>query len=218
MKNEKNKDDISVKTVDSMEEAGARAAAEAAAEMEAEETAVNEWETVAETETEAAAEVADEADKQVKELTAKLAEAEKLRLLALAEMDNQRKRLANEREALRLNTEQNTVMPFLQVFDHFTMAVTAAGSSTNLDALLKGMEMIQKEFDRAFSELGIEKIEAVGKDFDPNLHEAMAQEPSETVPAGKVIKQWCLGFKAGSRLLKPAMVIVSSGKPEEEKA
>ena len=59
-------------------------------------------------------------------LTAKLAEAENQRLLALAEMDNQRKRAAKERENLRANVEQDTLLPFLQVFEHFTMAVNAA--------------------------------------------------------------------------------------------
>lgn len=147
-------------------------------------------------------------------LNAKLTEAETQRLLALAEMDNQRKRAAKERENLRANVEQDTLQPFLQVFEHFTMAVTAAEKAQNLETLLKGMEMIQAEFDKAFSELGVEKIDAMGKEFDPKLHEAVAQEPSETVPAGTVIKQWSFGFKSGDRLLKPAMVIVSSGKPE----
>ena len=154
------------------------------------------------------------AEEIIADLNAKLAEAETQRLLALAEMDNQRKRAAKERENLRANVEQDTLQPFLQVFEHFTMAVTAAEKAQNLETLLKGMEMIQAEFDKAFSELGVEKIDAMGKEFDPKLHEAVAQEPSETVPAGTVIKQWSFGFKSGDRLLKPAMVIVSSGKPE----
>ena len=153
-------------------------------------------------------------EETIADLTAKLAEAEKLRLLALAEMDNQRKRAARERDNLRAHVEQDTLLPFLQVFEHFTMAVNAASKAQNMDALLKGMEMIQAEFDKAFSELGVERIDAMGKEFDPNMHEAVAQEPSDTVPAGIVLKQWSFGFKSGDRLLKPAMVIVSSGKAE----
>lgn len=153
-------------------------------------------------------------EETIADLTAKLAEAANQRLLLLAEMDNQRKRAAKERENLRANVEQDTLMPFLQVFEHFTMAVNAASKAQNMESLLKGMEMIQAEFDKAFSELGVEKIDALGKEFDPKLHDAVAQEPSETVPAGTVLKQWSFGFKSGDRLLKPAMVIVSSGKPE----
>jgi len=153
---------------------------------------------------------------RINELTLKLAEAERLRLLALAEMDNQRKRLAKEREQIRLNTTQDVVSPFLQVFDYFTMAVTMAEKSRNLDSLLQGMNMIQQLFDKALNELGVERIDAMGKKFDPLLHDAKEQRPSETVPAGIVMEQWSMGYKMGDRLLKPAMVIVSSGKPAPE--
>lgn len=133
------------------------------------------------------------------------------RLLLLAEMDNQRKRIAKEMESTRYNVMQDTLSPFLQVFDHFTMAVSAAANSDNHQSLVQGLEMIQKEFDRAFSELGVRKIDAVGKEFDPKLHEAVAQEASDDVPAGIVIRQWSCGYASGERLLKPAMVVVSSG-------
>ena len=109
-------------------------------------------------------------------------------------------------------------MPFLQVFDFFTMAVKSAQQSQNLDALLQGMQMIQQLFDKALDELGVEKIEAVGKKFDPALHDAKEQRPSDTVPEGIVIEQWNTGFKFGDRLMKPAMVIVSSGKEKTEPA
>jgi len=157
---------------------------------------------------------------RIEELEKKLAEAEKQRLLALAEMDNQRKRFSKELEALRYRVTQDTLFPFLQVMDHFSMAVKAAEApGANADAILKGMEMISNEFDHAFTDLGVEKIDAAGKPFDPNFHEAVAEEPSDTVPAGVVIRQWSMGCKMGSRLLKPAMVVVSSGPaaPEEEK-
>jgi len=148
---------------------------------------------------------------KLKELETKLAEAEDKRLRTIAEMDNFRKRTAKEMENLRLNVLQDTITPFLQVFDHFAMAVDASAKSDNLKSLLDGMKMIQGEFDKAFSELGVTKIDAVGQDFDPNLHEAVSQEASDTVPQGKVIRQWCYGYKTPLRLLKPAMVVVSSG-------
>ena len=154
---------------------------------------------------------------KLKETEEKLKEAERLRLLALAEMDNQRKRLAKEMENVRYNTTQDTIFPFLQVFDHFTMAVAAAGKSSSLESLVQGMEIIQKEFDKAFSDLDVTVIDAEGKPFDPVLHEAVAEEPSDTVPNGTVIRQWSRGYRCGSRLLKPAMVVVSSGPAEEEK-
>lgn len=157
-----------------------------------------------------------ECEAKIKELEAKLKEADDKYLRAVAEMDNSRKRTAKEMENLRLNVMMDTISPFLQVFDHFSMAVAASSASNNLKSLLEGMKMIQNEFDKAFSELGVVKIDAVGKDFDPSLHEAVSQEASDTVPAGKVIRQWSFGYKTPLRLLKPAMVVVSSG-PRQNK-
>ncbi|MBQ9336369.1 MAG: nucleotide exchange factor GrpE [Lentisphaeria bacterium] len=144
-----------------------------------------------------------------------LLEMEDKRLRLLAEMENQRKRAVKDMESVRYNTMTDTLHPFFQVFDHFSMAVAATETTTNMQTLLEGMKMIRAEFDRAFSDLGIERIDATGKDFDPNTQEAMSQEASDTVPAGKVIRQWCYGYKLGDRLLKPASVVVSSGPAEK---
>ncbi len=152
---------------------------------------------------------------KVAKLEKALLEMEDKRLRLLAEMENLRKRAIKDMEAVRYNTMTDTLHPFFQVFDHFSMAVAATETTTNMQTLLEGMKMIRAEFDRAFSELGIERIDATGKDFDPNTQEAMSQEASDTVPAGKVIRQWSFGYKMGDRLLKPANVVVSSG-PEEK--
>jgi len=156
----------------------------------------------------------EELEKKLEETEAKLKDAERLRLLALADMDNQRKRTAKEMENVRYNTTQDTVFPFLQVFDHFSMAVAAAEKSSSFESMLQGMEIIQKEFDKAFSDLDITVIDASGKPFDPAVHEAVAEEHSDTVPAGTVLRQWSRGYRCGTRLLKPAMVVVSSGPSE----
>jgi len=155
-------------------------------------------------------------EEKVAKLEKALLEMEDKRLRLLAEMENQRKRAVKDMEAVRYNTMTDTLHPFFQVFDHFSMAVAATETTTNMQSLLEGMKMIRAEFDRAFSELGIERIDATGKDFDPNTQEAMSQEASDTVPAGKVIRQWCFGYKMGDRLLKPANVVVSSGPAEKE--
>ena len=156
----------------------------------------------------------EELEKKLEETEAKLKDAERLRLLALADMDNQRKRTAKEMENVRYNTTQDTVFPFLQVFDHFSMAVAAAEKSSSFESMLQGMEIIQKEFDKAFADLDITVIDAAGKPFDPAVHEAVAEEHSDTVPSGTVLRQWSRGYRCGTRLLKPAMVVVSSGPAE----
>ena len=154
-------------------------------------------------------------EEKVAKLEKALLEMEDKRLRLLAEMENQRKRAVKDMEAVRYNTMTDTLHPFFQVFDHFSMAVAATETTTNMQTLLEGMKMIRGEFDRAFSDLGIERIDATGQDFDPNTQEAMSQEASDTVPAGKVIRQWSFGYKMGDRLLKPANVVVSSGPAEK---
>jgi molecular chaperone GrpE len=146
------------------------------------------------------------------DMNAKLAEMNDKYLRLQAEFQNYRKRTAKEVSAARLVGQVDALTPFLQVFDHFNMAVTAAETAANMDAIRDGLKMILSEFSKAIDELGIEKIDAVGKAFDPNLHEAMANEPSDEVEEGVVIKQWTCGYRMGDRLLRPANVVVSSGK------
>lgn len=159
-------------------------------------------------------------EEKIAKLEKALVEMEDKRLRLLAEMENQRKRSVKDIETTRYNVMTDTLFPFFQVFDHFMMAVSATEASQNMESLLAGMKMIRTEFDRAFSDLGIKQIDATGKDFDPLTQEAMSQEESDTVPAGKVIRQWSYGYMLGDHLLKPANVVVSSGpakKAEEEK-
>lgn len=158
----------------------------------------------------------DDPKQKIASLEKAVLELEDKRIRLIAEMDNQRKRAAKTWRRALFGNDRYT-HPFFQVFDHFAMAVAATESSNNLKALLDGMKMIQTEFDRAFSDLGIERIDAVGKEFDPNTQEAVSQEASDKVPAGKVIRQWCYGYKIKDRLLKPASVVVSSGPAEAEK-
>ena len=179
---------------------------------EATEKAVSEPEQAAPKEKTAPPETPEE---KTAKLEKALLEMEDKRLRLLAEMENQRKRAVKDMEAVRYNTITDTLHPFFQVFDHFSMAVAATETTTNMQTLLEGMKMIRAEFDRAFSDLGIERIDATGQDFDPNTQEAVSQEASDTVPAGKVIRQWCFGYKMGDRLLKPANVVVSSGPAEK---
>jgi len=131
-----------------------------------------------------------------------------------ADFDNYRKRAFKDITSARRESQIGALEPILQVFDHFDMAVSAAESADNIDAIKEGLKMIFTEFSKALDELGIERIDAVGDDFDPNLHEAVAEEPSENIEEGKIIKQWRCGYKMGDYLIRPANVVVSSGPPE----
>ncbi|HJO92380.1 MAG TPA: nucleotide exchange factor GrpE [Victivallales bacterium] len=132
-----------------------------------------------------------------------------------AEFENFRKRSVREKTDARVNAQFDTVSAVLPVIDHFELALASAEKSDNFNALLDGMKLIKDEFEKSLSSLGIEPINAVGETFDPNLHEAIANEPSEDFDKDVVSKQWRTGYKYGERLLRPATVVVSSGNEED---
>ena len=151
-------------------------------------------------------EVNEEEQPKEPDLASELVAMKEKYLYLQAEYQNYRKRVAKD----------VSDAPFLKVFDYLGMAQTAANKSDNIDSIRAGLNMIIAEFNRAFDDLGVKEVSAVGQVFDPLIHDAVSQEPNETVPEGTVSSQWCSGFKLGDRLLRPARVVVSSGKKKEE--
>ncbi|MBQ9089246.1 MAG: nucleotide exchange factor GrpE [Lentisphaeria bacterium] len=144
-------------------------------------------------------------------LAAELADAQAKYLYLQAEYQNFRKRSVRDIADARSYAVSSTLVPFLSVVDYLGMAKSAAEQSDNLEALKQGMNMIIGEFDRALEELGVKKMKTVGEKFDPELHDAVGYEASDTVPEGCVIREWSGGFTIGEKLLRPARVLVSSG-------
>jgi molecular chaperone GrpE len=101
-----------------------------------------------------------------------------------------------------------------EVKDNFDRAFAEENKSGDLEAFEKGVKLIQGQFDKILEEFGLETIDPAGCVFDPNLHEALMNQPSETVPEGSVIQVFQKGYKIKNKLLKTAKVIVSSGKQE----
>jgi len=155
-------------------------------------------------------------EEKIDALTIELAESKDSLLRLRAEFQNYRMRTAKEIANARMFGQTDTIIPFLQVFDHFNMAMMAAEKSDNMDAIKQGLEMILKEYKKGLDELGVVAFDAVGEKFDPKLHDAMTNEPSDDVEEGYVIKQWNVGYKLGERLLRPATVVVSSGPAKDE--
>lgn len=145
-------------------------------------------------------------------------EQEKSKYLYLqAEYQNFRRRAAKDISDARARAVEDTLVPFLTVSDYLSMADAAANKSDNIEAIRQGLQMIIGQFFKAFEELGVQKFESVGKEFDPKLHDAVSNEPSAEVEEGKIIREWACGFKIGEKLLRPARVVVSSG-PEKAAA
>ena len=136
-------------------------------------------------------------------------------LRAQAEFENYRKRVERERGELYQRGRDDVLLQFLPVVDNFERALSSLEESEgDADALLRGVELIHKQFKDALSKLGLEAVEAVGQTFDPHVHEAVTTEATDKHKENTVIEEFQRGYKIGDRLLRPAKVKVASS-PEK---
>lgn len=142
---------------------------------------------------------------------AKVAEANDRYVRLMAEFDNFRRRSAKEQLDLIEVANGKLLEKFADVWENFDRAFAAEnkGDFANFE---KGMQMIQTQFVKVLTDAGLEQIDPTGAEFDPNCHEALMQQPSETVPEGNVVTVFQKGYKLKNKILKTAKVIVSSGK------
>lgn len=156
---------------------------------------------------------------QIEDLKTRAAKADENwdRLLrTTADFDNFKKRAAREKIESAQYASFSLIQKLLPVLDNFEMALTAAQTAQGdkLASLQSGVQMIQQQFKSALAETGLEEIDATGKPFDPNFHEAISQQESADAPEGNVLQQLRKGYKLKERLLRPATVIVAK-KPSE---
>ena len=150
---------------------------------------------------------------QIEELRQKAAKAEEHwdRLLrTTADLENFKKRAARERTDAIRNANESLLQKLLPVLDNFEMALAAsANEPASAQSLQTGIAMIHSQLKSALADAGLEEIEAAGKPFDPNFHEAVAQKETVEVPEGQVVQQMRKGYRFRERLLQPASVIVA---------
>ncbi|MCM2276822.1 MAG: nucleotide exchange factor GrpE [Oligoflexia bacterium] len=147
--------------------------------------------------------------KRVEELEGQVKEKEAKYLYLYAEFENFKKRSIKERSDLLKFGWENVARELLQVVDNLERALAHVPPSTD-KSLMEGLQMVLNQFRNALSQQGVQRIEDVGKPFDPNLHEALAQEPSE-LPEGQITQVHSRGYTLHGRLLRAARVVVSSG-------
>ena len=157
---------------------------------------------------------------QIAELQTRAAKADENweRLLrTTADFDNFKKRAAREKIEAGQYATFSLLGKVLPVLDNFEMALAAAQSAKGekSDSLQAGVLMIQQQLKSILTETGLEEIDATGKLFDPNFHEAVSEQESADVAEGHVLQQLRKGYKFKDRLLRPAAVIVAK-KPEGE--
>jgi molecular chaperone GrpE len=140
-------------------------------------------------------------------------EAKERMLRAVADADNQKKRLAKEQaDSIRFANEV-LLNQMLGVLDNLELCLMNTDAKTTVQDLKKGVEMTFSAFRQAVQSAGAEPIPAeVGAPFDPNIQEAVFQEPS-ALPAQTITRVVQTGFRYRERVLRPAKVAVSSGTP-----
>ncbi|WP_297698465.1 nucleotide exchange factor GrpE [uncultured Fibrobacter sp.] len=156
-----------------------------------------------------AAEAAPSAEEVLKQ---QLADANDRTLRLMAEFDNYRRRTAKEQLELIETANGKLLEKLSEVQDNFERAFASENKAQDLEAFEKGMQMIYNQFAKILTDAGLEQIDPTGAEFDPNMHEALMQQPSETVPEGHVVTVFQKGYKLKNKILKTAKVIVSSGK------
>ncbi|MEM9169278.1 MAG: nucleotide exchange factor GrpE [Pseudomonadota bacterium] len=136
-----------------------------------------------------------------------------------ADLENMRRRAEREKGDAGRYAIANFARDLLSVSDNFERALAAApGEAADLKpeavaGLLTGVRMTENELQAVFQRHGVKQIQPKGEKFDPNLHQAVAQAPSADVPAGRVADVAQSGFVIGERVLRAAMVVVSTGSP-----
>ena len=136
-------------------------------------------------------------------------EAEGIRLRALAEMDNFKKRLQKEKDEQMAYAAESVLADLLPSLDNLDLAIQYGSKEEACQNTLMGVEMTRKLFLDAIKKHGLETIAQIGEAFDPELHEALSQEESDSIPAGHIVSVMQRGYILRGRLLRSAKVSVS---------
>jgi len=135
-------------------------------------------------------------------------------LRAAADLENFRRRTVREKEELRLFASSRLLEDLLPALDNLALGLASARQpKAELAGLVGGMELVQQQLKAALAAHGLTEIDPLGEPFDPHRHEAISHQPSPDVAAEHVLKVVRTGYILNGRLLRPASVIVSSGKP-----
>jgi molecular chaperone GrpE len=134
-----------------------------------------------------------------------------LALRSQADFENFKKRSAREKEDAIKYANASLLERLIPIVDNFELGLSAARAEHEQSPILAGMGMVLKQLTDFLAENGLQPIEATGQKFDPNLHEAIAHEPSDEAAEEIVLRQTRRGYRMKDRLLRPSSVVVSSG-------
>lgn len=132
-------------------------------------------------------------------------------LRAHAELENFRKRMYRQMDDERKYAASPLACDLLPVVDNLERAIQAASNTGNPAGLLEGVRLVAQQFQRVLETHHCQRISAKGQLFDPGLHQAIGQQPSDQQPAGVVLEEAQVGYQLHDRVIRPSLVLVSSG-------
>ena len=152
----------------------------------------------------------EESFKRARETGERLKDTHERLLRTAAEFDNFKKRALKEKEDAAKFGNERLLKDFLPVMDNLERALDHA-EQHDLKQVIEGVKLVQKLFESTLAKHGVVGFSAVGKPFDPNLHEALMQQESDA-PANTVVSEMAKGYKLHDRLVRPAAVVVAKSR------
>ena len=137
-------------------------------------------------------------------------------LRSVADMENYRKRMSREKQDIIRAAAADVVESLLPVLDNMKLGLQAAENHPEAKDVTFGFQMVDDQLKKSLSEQGLEELVPNGEEFDPNLHECIAQQTSDEVKEDHIIQTVRAGYRLNDRLIRAANVIVSSGLAKEE--
>lgn len=168
--------------------------------------------------------VVDESGEQPeRNLQEELEAAEDKLLRVAAEFENFKKRMEREQSKLMKYAGENILRELLATLDNLDRAIDqgkadADDASAKLESMLEGLDLTQKGLVGTLEKFGVEPLDAVGHEFNPDEQDALTMENSDEVPANHVLREFAKGYRFKDRVLRHAQVVVSSGPAPEEEA
>lgn len=154
---------------------------------------------------------------ELEKAQAEAAEMKTRYLRAVADMENYRKRMTREKQDIIRGAAADVVESLLPVLDNMKLGLQAAENHPEAKDVTYGFKMVDDQLKKSLSEQGLEELIPDGENFDPNLHECVAHQPSDEVKEDLVIQTVRAGYRLNERLIRAATVIVSSGPAKEDK-
>ena len=148
-------------------------------------------------------------EERVEELVEENEELQDKYLRLMADFDNFKKRASKEKSEIIQFGNEGLLKDILPIIDNIERLLTYSHQEASWKSFREGIELLLAEVSKTLASYGVEPIEAIGKTFDPNLHQAMQRSDTEEVAANTIVEVYQKGYTYRGRLLRPSLVVVA---------